>query len=187
MYSASERALLHWNSTPLSSLRHTFQEPDIQIDNATFESWKQEQLANTDSLLTTAITKSQDPTHQVLASRALVRARLQQWDAALVDAEMVIVSLLHTLTLMPIYTKAIKYQPSVVAYIAKSIAHIGMGERDKGYQACDIAFERFHSAHGNFIRLIKVSICNLRSPQPLMSLRLSLCLWPESTAMRYRA
>ncbi|KAF8555028.1 hypothetical protein OG21DRAFT_963279 [Imleria badia] len=33
-----------------------------------------------------------------------------------------------------------------------------MGERDKGYQACDIAFEHFQSAHGTFILLIKAII-----------------------------
>ncbi|KAF8555005.1 TPR-like protein [Imleria badia] len=85
--------------------------------------------------------ESQNPSHHVFASRALVRARLQQWDAALIDAEM-----------------AIDIQPSVMGYIAKSIAHVGKGERDKGYQACNIALERFYSSHGNFILLIKAII-----------------------------
>ncbi|KAF8432946.1 hypothetical protein L210DRAFT_830973, partial [Boletus edulis BED1] len=89
--------------------------------------------------LTAVIDGSQNPSHHVLASRALVRVRLQQWDAALADAEM-----------------AIDNQPSVIAYIAKSLAHIGNEEKHKGYRACDIAFERFHSTHVTFLLLIKV-------------------------------
>ena len=41
------------------------------------------------SLTATAPT-SLNPTHHVLASRALVRARLQQWDAAIADAKQVL-------------------------------------------------------------------------------------------------
>ena len=116
-------------------------------------------------LLTANILESPNPNHDLLASRALVRARLHQWNTALVDAEMVLVTLLsHTLILTSIYAKAIKIQPSVIGYIAKSIAYIGMGERDKAYQACDIAFEYFHSSHGDFILLSKVSLPKLRVP-----------------------
>ncbi|KAF8128156.1 hypothetical protein EV363DRAFT_1085280, partial [Boletus edulis] len=45
--------------------------------------------------------------------------------------------------------------PSVMGFIAKSVAHVGKGEKDKGYRACDIAFERFHSSHVTFLLLIK--------------------------------
>jgi hypothetical protein len=84
---------------------------------------------------------------------------LRQWDAALVDAEEVLAALFsHTLTLTPIYTKAIKIQPSVIGYIAQSVALVGNGERYKGYRACDIAFERFHSSHVTFLLLVKVCI-----------------------------
>ncbi|KAF8548773.1 hypothetical protein OG21DRAFT_1489089 [Imleria badia] len=124
------------NSIPLSSLHPTFQEPVIQIDDAALFAWRQGHLANADALLTAAVRDSQNASHDVLASRALVRARLQQWDAALVDADM----------------------PSVIGYIAKSMALVGKGERDKGYEACDIAFERCHSSHGNFILLVKAII-----------------------------
>ena len=77
----------------MSRLHPTFQEPKIQIDDAAFYSWKHDQLENADALLTAAISESRNPTHDVLASRALVRARLRQWDAALVDAEEVFVPL----------------------------------------------------------------------------------------------
>ena len=72
------------------------------IDGPALNSWKLDQLVNTDALLTTEITMaSQNPSHHALTSRALVRARLQQWDAAIADATEVLSSLLsHTLTLM---------------------------------------------------------------------------------------
>lgn len=81
--------------TTLSSHLHSIcQEPDIQINDATLDSWKHDRLENADALLTTAIPKYQNASHHVFASRAFVRARLQQWDAALADAEMVLVALL---------------------------------------------------------------------------------------------
>ncbi|KAF8548704.1 hypothetical protein OG21DRAFT_699988 [Imleria badia] len=129
------------DSIPLSRVHPTFQEPDIQINDAALDSWKRDQLADADALLTTAIFGSQNPSYCVLASRALVRAHSQQWDTSLVDAEM-----------------SIQIKPSVIGYIAKSVAHVFMGERDKAYQACDIAFERFHSSYGTFILLIKAII-----------------------------
>ena len=107
-----------------------------------------------------SIPESRSPTHHTLASRALVRARLRQWDAALVDADEVLVSLSsHRLTLTSIYPKAIKIQPSVIGYIAKSVALVGKGGTHKGYQTCDIAFVCFHSlSQLNFLLLVKVCI-----------------------------
>lgn len=77
------------DSIPLSHLHPTFQEPDIQIDDAALDAWKSDQLENAEALLTAAIPASQDPNHHILASRALVRTRLQHWDAAFSDAERV--------------------------------------------------------------------------------------------------
>ena len=105
--------------------------------------------------MTTAIHASRDPSHDALASRALVRARLGQWDVAIADATEVFVALLSR-ALSLIYIKSIKIQPSVIGYIAKSVALVGNGEKHKAYGACDIAFERFHSTHVTFLLLIKV-------------------------------
>ena len=69
---------------PLSHL-HLIQ-PDIRIDNAALDAWKDGRLTKAEGLLTSAISKSKDTAH-ILASRALVRACMRQWDAALVDAE----------------------------------------------------------------------------------------------------
>jgi hypothetical protein len=154
-----------YNSIPLSRLHPTCQEPDIRIDDAALDPWQHDQLDNADALLTAAITESRNTNHHALASRALVRARLRQWDAALVDAEQVLVSLFsHTLSLTSIYTKAIKIQPSVIGYIAKGVALVSNGERHKAYRACDIAFERFHSSHVAFLLLVKVCIFERSSP-----------------------
>ena len=85
------------DSIPLSCLHHTLQEPVIQIDDAALHSWKHDQLDNADALFTAAILEYQNPNHHLLASRALVRARSRQWDAALVDAEEVLITLFsHT-------------------------------------------------------------------------------------------
>ena len=90
-----------------------------------------------------------------------MRACLQQWDAAIADATQVFVALLsHALLL--IYIKSIKIKPSVIGYVAKSVALVGKGEKYKAYRMCDIAFERFHTTYVTFLLLIKVCIpCNL--------------------------
>ncbi|KAF8547486.1 hypothetical protein OG21DRAFT_1450227 [Imleria badia] len=60
---------------------------------------------------------------------------------------------------------ATQIQPSVIGYIAKSIAHVGKEEKEKAYEACDVAFERFHSSHGTFILLIKAIIMFIAGEQ----------------------
>jgi len=79
----------------MSRLHPTLQEPDIHIDDAVLNLWKQDQLADAEALLTAAIPTSWNTRHHVLASRALVRTRLRQWDAAITDAKDVISVLLH--------------------------------------------------------------------------------------------
>lgn len=44
-----------------------------------------DQLADVGALLAVAVDKSRNLNHRVLASRALVRARLQHWDAAFAE------------------------------------------------------------------------------------------------------
>ncbi|KAF8555002.1 hypothetical protein OG21DRAFT_1603126 [Imleria badia] len=72
----------------------------------------------------------------------------------------------HGLTLTLIYIKAIQIQPSVIGYIAKNIAHVGMGEKDTAYQACDIAFAHFHLFHPTFLLLIKAIIVFMAREHP---------------------
>ena len=62
---------------------------------------------------------------------------------------------------MPSRTKAIDAQPSTVmiAYIAKSLAHVGKGEKDKAYLACDVAFEHSHSSHIPLVLPLPIKVC----------------------------
>ena len=154
-------------------LHPTLQEPDIQIVDAALHSWKHNQLANAEELLTATILESRQ-SHDALASRALVRARLRQWDAAITDATEVFVALLSR-ALSLIYIKSINIQPSLIGYIAKGVALVGNGEKHKAYRACDIALERFHSTHVTFLLLIKVHVpcTQLDFPQLLIFPRLS--------------
>ena len=77
----------------MSRLDPTLQEPDIQINDSddVFSSWKHDQLATAEALLTS---ESSNPSHHLLINRALVRARLEEWDAALIDAETVFILLI---------------------------------------------------------------------------------------------
>ena len=178
--------LMPCSSFPSSRLHSTPQELYIQIDDAALDAWKNDQLEHAEALLTTAIHQHQHPDYHCLAARALVRARLQHWNEALVDAQMVLLaSLSHSLTLTPNRTKAIDTQPSIIAYIAKSLAHVGKGEKDKSYLACDIAFEHSHSLHIPLPLPIKVCIPALGLRSTANPFRLSSCLWSDSTTKRY--
>lgn len=72
---------------PISS---HIQGPEILIDNTALDAWKYGNLANAEELLTAAIRTSHDSVHHLLASRALIRGRLRQWDETLGDAEQVL-------------------------------------------------------------------------------------------------
>ncbi|KAN0097093.1 hypothetical protein V8E55_001539 [Tylopilus felleus] len=113
----------------------------IQIDNAALDAWKNDRLEDAEALLTATIHQHQHPAYHSLAARALVRARLQHWDDALIDAQM-----------------AIDAQPSIIACIAKSLAHVGKGEKDKAYLACDITVEHSHLSPVPFPLIIKAII-----------------------------
>ena len=85
---------------PLSQLHPTFQEPDVQINDAILKLWRHDQLSGAEELLSKAIPEAQDSTYHVLACRALVRTRLHEWEAAIVDANEVSSPLFsYTLTL----------------------------------------------------------------------------------------
>jgi len=133
----------------------------MQIDNAALDCWTHNQLLDAEVSLATATLLSQ----HVLASRALVRARMERWDEAAADAEEVFADQFPCIpTLMLIYTKSIAIQPSVMGYVAKSVSLVGKGKKHEAYRVCDIAFEHLHSTHVSFLLLIKVSITGTWSP-----------------------
>lgn len=96
-------------------------------------------------------------TYYAFANRALIQARLQKWDNALVDAEMVInhSSFSHT-TLRCIRFQSIDIQPSVIGYIAKSIALCGQGRHEDSMQAFDLSFSYCRTEQVNYLLLVKV-------------------------------
>jgi hypothetical protein len=142
-----------------SLLLPTFQEPDIQIDNAALDSSTHDQLADAKPPLTETMTNTGHQTHHALANRALVRARLQQSEQAIDDAENVSLSLLsHTRMHIVNFRKPIKIRPSVNGYIAKSVALINRGKRAEGCRAYDLAFRHCDPTDVDLILLIKVCI-----------------------------
>ena len=171
-----------------SHLHSIHKEPEIRIENAALNAWKNAQLADAEMLLTAAVPTSKDTAHHILASRALVRARLQQWDAALVDAEEVRVALLfHICTLTPFSSKSIEIQSSVVGYVAKCVALVGKGDTPTARRVCDIAFQ-LHSNHVAILLLIKVCVVRnvIRSSFNFLSrVRLLSSSWPGSIRTRY--
>ena len=97
---------------------------------------------------------------------------MQEWDAAIIDAERVcVVPRLSTRILALIYIKAIETHPCIIAYIAKSLALVGKGDKDDDYRTCDIAFAPFHSTHASFLLLIKVGVLQSRISYLLTALR----------------
>ena len=54
--------------------------------------------------------------------------------------------------------QSIEIEPSILGYVAKSVALVGKGEKHKAYRACDTAFEYSDSSHVSFLLLVKVCI-----------------------------
>lgn len=61
--------------------------PLIKVDSDAFRAWIEDDLISADAVLSKDPGAMPVPRHQVLANRALVRARRQQWNAALDAAE----------------------------------------------------------------------------------------------------
>lgn len=93
------------------------------IDSTALTAWKDGQLTNAEVILSAARPMAENPGHHVLASRALVRARLGKCNAALVDAKEVRVTLLsHTWTLTRIKPSPSKFgHPSLATLQSVSL------------------------------------------------------------------
>ncbi|KAF8552626.1 WD40 repeat-like protein [Imleria badia] len=115
--------------------------PLIDITSIAFDSGKWDQLANSEASLTVTITKSRQKDHLAFANRALVRAHLQHWDLAIDDA-----------------TKSINICPSIIGYIAKSVALIRKGEKAEGCRVYDLVFRHCHRNEVDFLLLIKAVV-----------------------------
>ncbi|KAF8552627.1 hypothetical protein OG21DRAFT_1498291 [Imleria badia] len=115
--------------------------PFIQISNAAFDSWKRDQLADTEASLTETITKSRHKNHLTFAIRALTRVQLRHSDLAIEDSG-----------------KSIKICSSVIGYISKSIALIGVGKEAECCRVYDLVFRHCHPNEVDFLLLIKAVV-----------------------------
>jgi hypothetical protein len=59
------------------------------IDDAAREAWKEDKLDDAEEILSRQLIRRTSSDHSAFANRALIRARLHHWDAALRDAETV--------------------------------------------------------------------------------------------------
>lgn len=109
--------------------------------------------------ITEEIAHSSNPGCHSLASRALVRARLQDWNGAYHDAQQVsFLRISHSLVFTCVHPKSLKVQLSVIGYIAKAMARVGQGESQAGIRAFDLTFMRCNLAEIPFLFLIRVRV-----------------------------
>ena len=168
----------------------------IDTTDTTVDSWKEDRLVDTEASLTEIITNSPHRNHHALANRALVRRRLRDWHhhLAIDDARNVgLRSPSRTLVFTLNYHKSIEICPSVIGYIAKSVALIGGGKKVEGCQAFDLAFRHCRPNEVDFLLLIKVCVFSALklgcTPAAcfIYLFRLSSCSWLENMSMPYRA
>ncbi|KAG9309665.1 hypothetical protein JVU11DRAFT_10334 [Chiua virens] len=102
----------------------------------------------TESVLSDEIAESSNPSHEALATRAIIRAHLGEWKTATEDAEM-----------------SLKIKRSPIGQIAKSVGPAGIGQEEAALEEFDLTF---HSCNPNDIELLLVIksilafVCNKR-------------------------
>ncbi|KAH7912612.1 hypothetical protein BJ138DRAFT_1147861 [Hygrophoropsis aurantiaca] len=98
------------------------QYPLLEISAQTCNAWRREDFKKAEETLSEVIADGAKD-QNAFANRALVRARALRWDAALEDAQM-----------------SINILPSVIGYVALSIALSGQGNGEGAMQALDLGF-----------------------------------------------
>ncbi|KAF8547907.1 TPR-like protein, partial [Imleria badia] len=84
---------------------------------------------------------SSNDIHHVFAHNALLQVRSNNWSSAFEDAK-----------------KSIVARPSVMGYIAKTLAQIGIGETEEAMQVFDLAFGHCNPKENNLLLLIKTIV-----------------------------
>ena len=169
---------------PLSHLHPTFKEPVSEIDDTALNSWKLNQLADADASLTEAIRNSRSPSHHALASRALVRARLLQWDQAISDAAEVSLHLSQALMLIRISLSKLNHLSLATSQRVLRLLERGKNRKHIGRATLHWSASIRLMLHFSFWSRCVPHVL-LGCAKPLVWVRLSLCLWPGSTTMRY--
>ncbi|KAF8554888.1 hypothetical protein OG21DRAFT_1496708 [Imleria badia] len=98
-------------------------------------------------------------TYHVLAHNALLEVRSRNWSSAYEDAKKV---KFHSrfggvMSTHP-HVESIVARPSVVGYIAQTLAQIGMGEPEEAMRVFDLAFRNCDPKESNLLLLIKTAI-----------------------------
>ncbi|KAF8554885.1 hypothetical protein OG21DRAFT_1508408 [Imleria badia] len=114
----------------------------LSLGIADFRQWVPENSvdAGTLDLVPDPSTSSSD-IHHVLAHRALLNVRSENWSSAYEDAR-----------------KSLVTRPSAMGYIAQALAQVGMGEPEEAMQAFDLAFANCDPKESNLLLLIKTII-----------------------------
>ncbi|KAF8129237.1 quinon protein alcohol dehydrogenase-like superfamily, partial [Boletus edulis] len=118
-----------------------YRSPFIHITDAALRLWEQNRLVDVEASLTETTSNTPDKRHLALATRALVRSQLQHWDLAIEDAE-----------------NSIIIRPSVIGYIAMSVALIGKGQKEQGCRVFDLAFRHCDPTDMDALLLIKAVV-----------------------------
>jgi hypothetical protein len=127
----------------------------LHLSRPAYELCIQGDWKEAETVITEEMTHSSNRSNNSLASRALVRARLQDWNGAYDDAQQVrFCCVLHMLVFSRV--KSLKVQLSVDGYIAKAIALVGQGESQAGIRAFDLTFLHCSLKEIPFLFLIRV-------------------------------
>ncbi|KAI6009516.1 hypothetical protein F5J12DRAFT_40996 [Pisolithus orientalis] len=114
--------------------------PLMQLSHETLTSWTQDDLMNTEVLLSEEVAGASSPSHCVLANRALVRARLRHLTLAIEDAE-----------------ESLRVRPSPIGHIAMAVVLLAQGDREGALWTFDFATHDC-ALHDNRLLLLLKSI-----------------------------
>ncbi|KAI6144223.1 hypothetical protein BKA82DRAFT_4175783, partial [Pisolithus tinctorius] len=101
----------------------------------------QDDPTNTEMLLTEEIASASSPSHSLLASRALIRARLKYLALAINDAK-----------------ESLQVQSSPIGHVAMAVALLGQGDREGALCAFDLAFHDCEPHDNRILLLLKFII-----------------------------
>ena len=133
------------------------------IDDTVHEVWEKGKLEDAEELLSRQTIGRVDTDHSVLAKRALIQARLHEWDTALKYAETVcLVFLLNGVTVISFHEQSIDIQPSVIAHVARGFALFGKKEYASAVEAFNDAFRECNMSERALVSLAKVSHPSVR-------------------------
>ncbi|KIN93449.1 hypothetical protein M404DRAFT_36093 [Pisolithus tinctorius Marx 270] len=138
---------------------HAPQLPLVQVSDETLKSWVQDDPTNTEMLLTEEIASASSPSHSLLASRALIRARLKYLALAINDAKEASLHSHHsTYIFAHVHLKSLQVQSSPIGHVAMAVALLGQGDREGALCAFDLAFHDCEPHDNRILLLLKFII-----------------------------